>query len=65
MNRLMITELGDTMRTELKRDHLKSNSKPNSNIKNLPEIKNYKGSTALFMEMEKNDNPLYSKSLSD
>lgn len=65
MNRLLITELGDTLRTELKRDHVKQHSKHNSNTTNLPEIKSYKGSGVLFMEMEKNENPLYSKSLSD
>ncbi|CAD8073689.1 unnamed protein product [Paramecium sonneborni] len=66
MNRLLITELGDTMRSEMKRDLTKPKKSNRSNLKSqLPEIKNNFGSSVFLMEMEKTQNPLYQKSLSD
>ncbi|CAD8078734.1 unnamed protein product [Paramecium sonneborni] len=66
MNRLLITELGDTMRTEMKRDLTKPMKQNRAYLKSqLPEIKNNFGSSAFFMEMDKTQNPLYQKSLSD
>ncbi|CAD8156681.1 unnamed protein product [Paramecium octaurelia] len=66
MNRLLITELGDTMRTEMKRDMTKTIKSNRTMLKTqFPEIKNNFGSSALFMEIDKTQNPLYQKSLSD
>ncbi|CAD8174849.1 unnamed protein product [Paramecium pentaurelia] len=66
MNRLLITELGDTMRLDLKKEVNKIPSSTKNNIKTtFPEIKNNLGSSSLFTDIEKNENPLYQKSLSD
>ncbi|CAK72019.1 unnamed protein product (macronuclear) [Paramecium tetraurelia] len=66
MNRLLITELGDTMRSEMKRDMTKTVKSNRTMLKTqFPEIKNNFGSSALFMEIDKTQNPLYQKSLSD
>ncbi|CAD8084541.1 unnamed protein product [Paramecium sonneborni] len=66
MNRLLITELGDTLRTDLKKQ---TNITLTSNKQKLkttfPEIKNNLGGSQLFTDLEKNENPLYKKSLSE
>ncbi|CAD8168901.1 unnamed protein product [Paramecium octaurelia] len=66
MNRLLITELGDTMRTEMKRDLTKTIKSNRTILKtSFPEIKNNFCSSALLTEIDKTQNPLYQKSLSD
>ncbi|CAK80854.1 unnamed protein product (macronuclear) [Paramecium tetraurelia] len=66
MNRLLITELGDTMRLDLKKEVNKTPSSSKHIIKTtFPEIKNNMVGSSLFADIEKNDNPLYQKSLSD
>ncbi|CAD8071532.1 unnamed protein product [Paramecium primaurelia] len=66
MNRLLITELGDTMRTEMKRDLTKTIKSNKTILKtSLPEIKNNFCSSALLTEIDKTQNPLYQESLSD
>lgn len=60
MNRLLITELGDTMRLDLKKEVNKTPSSTKNSIKTtFPEIKNNLGSSSLFTDIEKNENPLY------
>lgn len=60
MNRLLITELGDTMRLDLKKEVNKTPTSSKHIIKTtFPEIKNNIGSSSLFADIEKNENPLY------
>lgn len=60
MNRLLITEIGDSIRSELKREASKTNHTSKSNTKIVfPDIKTNFGSSVLFVDMEKTENPLY------
>ncbi|CAD8086327.1 unnamed protein product [Paramecium sonneborni] len=66
MNRLLITELGDTLRIDLKKEFNKTPTQNKHILKTtFPEIKNNLGSSSVFADIEKNENPLYQKSLSD
>lgn len=60
MNRLLITELGDTLRTDLKKEFSKTPTSNKYTLKTtFPEIKNNIGSSSIFADIEKNENPLF------